>query len=416
MEVELIERPSELEMLNSVLPELNIAFDDANHGQVQKVISGLRKEFIRLRVRFAIMQIIFREYRNPFKSFKISRTLLRYRKKFAGARPINKITKVDGKYYWALYSPGFRTKIFNDFILGEAARILPSNKSRNRFRNIFIAITKRCPFHCEHCFEWDSLNGMEKLTLSDIISIVSNFQDKGTSQFQLTGGEPMLRVNDILEILKAAKPGTEFWVLTSGYNFTKVNAEKLKKAGLTGVVISLDHYFPEMHNKFRGSAKSYDWAQLAVKNALASNLVTALSICVSKSFVSESNLLEYAELAKKMGVSFVQILEPRSVGHYSGKDVTLKPEHVRILEDFSFKMNYFKKYREYPIVIYHGFHQRKLGCFAAGNRNLYIDTDGDINACPFCRAKIGSAITGNIDYSIEKLQSAGCHEFKNAEF
>jgi MoaA/NifB/PqqE/SkfB family radical SAM enzyme len=226
----------------------------------------------------------------------------------------------------------------------------------------------------------------------------------------------MLRVNDIIEILNSAKPGTEFWILTSGYNFTKENAEKLKKAGLTGVVISLDHFSPEMHNIFRGSAKSFDWAQLAVKNALASKLVTALSICVSKSFVSDSNLFEYAELAQKMGVSFIQILEPRSVGHYRGKDVKLKPEHEKILEDFYFRMNYDEKYRKYPIVVYHGFHQRKFGCFAAGNRNLYIDTDGDINACPFCHAKIGNAITGNIDHSIEKLQSAGCHEFKNAEF
>jgi len=35
-----------------------------------------------------------------------------------------------------------------------------------------------------------------------------------------------------------------------------------------------------------------------------------------------------------MGVSFIQILEPRAVGHYTGKDVMLDANHEKILEGF----------------------------------------------------------------------------------
>lgn len=414
----MIEQQTELVPVTGDPTETNPENKDIYDGSVvpaQKIISGARKEFLRIRIQFAMMRIIFREYRNPFRCIKILRTLNKYRRKLFGARPINKIIQVDGKYYWNLYTPGFRTKTFDDFVLGEASRILPTNKTCNRFRNIFIAVTKRCPYHCQHCFEWDSLNGREKLTLSDINCIVRKFQEKGTSQVQFTGGEPMLRVNDILEVLKSAKAGTEFWVLTSGYNLTLENASKLKDAGLTGIVISLDHYSAVMHNNFRGSPKSFDWVQLGVRNTIASNLLTALSICVTKSFISDASLMEYAELAKKMGVSFIQIIEPRAVGHYNGKDVLLKIEEEKMLEEFYFKMNYDRKYKHYPVIVYPGLHQRTLGCFSSGNRNLYIDTDGDIHACPFCQAKTGSALTGNIDNAIEKLRAVGCHKFKNAE-
>jgi MoaA/NifB/PqqE/SkfB family radical SAM enzyme len=123
--------------------------------------------------------------------------------------------------------------------------------------------------------------------------------------------------------------------------------------------------------------------------------------------------MEYAELAKKMGVSFIQILEPKAVGHYKGQDVALTVEQEKIIESFYLKMNYDKKYRQYPIICYHGYYQRKVGCFAAGDRNLYIDTDGDMHACPFCQTKMGSALSQDVAHYITQLQSKGCHSFKS---
>jgi MoaA/NifB/PqqE/SkfB family radical SAM enzyme len=126
--------------------------------------------------------------------------------------------------------------------------------------------------------------------------------------------------------------------------------------------------------------------------------------------------MTYANLAKNMGVSFIQILEPRAVGHYNGKDVLLDAGHEKILEAFYLKMNYQKRYRKFPIVCYHGYYQRKTGCFGSGNRSLYVDTDGNLHACPFCRTKMGSALSDDLDRDIELLKEAGCHEFKTSNF
>jgi MoaA/NifB/PqqE/SkfB family radical SAM enzyme len=381
----------------------------------QGIITGIRTDLIRILVRMKMAQLVFRRYKNPLHCINIFRKLAIHRREISGEK-IRKMVLVDGKYYWDLYVPGFKSKALNNFFEGEANRISPSGLKTTRFTNVLVAITKKCPLKCEHCFEWDALNERETLTLDDIKEIVRKFQERGTGQIQITGGEPLMNVDDVVTILSSSKPGTEFWIFTSGYNLTLENATKLKKAGLTGVVVSLDHFDPGHHNRFRGSSKSFDWVQTAVKNATEVKLVTALSLCVTASFASESNLITYAELAKKMGVSFIQVLEPRATGHYSGKEVTLGAGQLKILEDFYLKMNYDKQYRDYPIICFHGYYQRRVGCFGSGGRSLYVDTDGDLHACPFCRTKMGNAISEDLDHVIEQLVAAGCHQFKASKF
>lgn len=380
----------------------------------QAIISGFRKDLIEIMIRIGILKTVFKNYNSLKKTYMIMKTFKSLRKKVLGDHEIVKVARVNGKYYWDLYTPGFGSASFQSFFEGEAARIIPVSKKTNRFTNVFIALTKKCPLQCEHCFEWDALNARETLTLTDIKHIVSKLQEKGTSQIQLTGGEPLMRVNDIVDILNCSQPTTEFWVLSSGYNLTADNAAKLKKAGLTGMIISLDHFSADKHNQFRGFSKSFEWALEAVKNSISVQLVTAVSLCVTKSFVTQSNLMAYADFAKQLGVSFIQILEPKPVGHYKDKDVLLTKEHEEILETFYLQMNYEKKYSGYPIITYHGYHQRQIGCFGSGDRNLYVDTDGDIHACPFCRQKMGNVLSDDLSASIEQLQAVGCHDFQAA--
>jgi MoaA/NifB/PqqE/SkfB family radical SAM enzyme len=380
----------------------------------QKIISGLQKEIVQSRIHSAIIKAILTHHRNPLTILRIMRALIRMRRRVLGDFKITKTACVDGKYYWDLYAPGYGSKAFKGYIEAEIGRVSPAAAKSNRFTNVFVALTKKCALKCEHCFEWEALNQKEKLTLQDIKSIVQELQARGTAQIQLTGGEPMLRLDDIIELLKASRPETDFWILTSGMNLTPENARNLKDAGLTGVVISLDHFEAQRHNQFRGHDKSFAWAQSGVKNAIEANLVTAISICVTKSFVTESNLIAYADLAKAWGVSFIQILEPRDVGHYQGQDVALEAEHLDLLKSFYLKMSREKAYSTYPIVMYHGYHQRITGCFSAGNRNLYVDTDGDVHACPFCRAKTGNVLSGELDQALGAMNSRGCHAFKTS--
>jgi MoaA/NifB/PqqE/SkfB family radical SAM enzyme len=120
------------------------------------------------------------------------------------------------------------------------------------------------------------------------------------------------------------------------------------------------------------------------------------------------------ELAKSLGVHFVRPIDPRRTGQFamSEQEVELEKQHWSVLEDFHRKIQHNPAYRDYPVVEYHGAFNRAIGCGGAGDRHLYIDTDGDFHACPFCRHKCGSALDGNFEAGLAQLRAgAGCHKF-----
>ena len=191
-------------------------------------------------------------------------------------------------------------------------------------------------------------------------------------------------------------------------------AHQLRQAGLTGVNISLDHWQAEAHNRFRGLATSYQWVKQASHNARKANLAVCFSLCATREFVTEENLWQYASLAKRLGAGFIQILEPRAVGHFSGQDVELPANQIDILTAFFQEINTLPQARRYPTVFYPGYHQRQLGCYGAGNRYLFVDAEGYIHACPFCQQKQGHCTKDSLNDSINALQQRGCHAFDTA--
>ena len=222
----------------------------------------------------------------------------------------------------------------------------------------------------------------------------------------------MLRVNDIYTLLKAAKEGTDFWIITSGLGFNADRALKLKESGLTGVMVSIDHFEQSAHDDFRGFKDSYRSAVNAVIHANQVGLVTTLSLCATKSFVTQENLINYMEFAKDLGVSFVQILEPRASGRYQGKDIALSEDQLNLLKRIYLEYNGSRLFSDYPIVHYLGHHQRKVGCFGAGDRFFYIDTYGDAHICPYCTNKVGSAVDLSSKDMIDLLGQRSCHVFE----
>lgn len=341
--------------------------------------------FINLAIRVHIFYLSCLWLRNPKKIWKIYHSMISLRNSIWGGK-MKKIYRVDGKYYNNIYAAGWPSKIYTNIIKRELQRHTSPNLSAEKPSFIFLAVTRKCPMRCEHCFEWDNLNQKESFTKEDLINTVKLYQQQEVLQIHFSGGEPMVRIKDLLEVIEYASKKSECWIVTSGFNMTKENAALLKQAGCKGVVVSIDHYIPEMHNLFRGHAHSFQNAVKAIKYAKQSGLVTAISVCATRQFLNGGHLMPYIEFAKDLRVQFVQVLEPRSMGHYQGKDVALEEEHIIMLEKIFKTVNHKSEYKNYPTLMYHGFHQRRIGCFA-GSRSVYIDSAGDVHACPFCHTK-----------------------------
>jgi MoaA/NifB/PqqE/SkfB family radical SAM enzyme len=323
--------------------------------------------------------------KSPKKIWKTFRALITLRNTVTGGN-LKKIYKVNGKYYYNQYTPGWPSKAYDKLIQSELRRHADPINVTEGLSFIFFAITRKCPMRCEHCFEWDNLNQKESFTKDDLFKVIDIYQKQGVLQFHFSGGEPMVRIKDLLELIEYTSKKSECWVLTSGFNLTKENAQLLKKAGCKGIVVSIDHYIPELHNMFRGNNHAFEVAVNAVKEARLAGMVTSLSVCATKIFIDAGHMMPYMDFAKSLGVNFVQVLEPKNVGHYDNKDVLLMPHHIDELETIFKKMNYNPAFKNYPTMLYHGYHQRKVGCFS-GSRSIYIDSAGDVHACPFCHTK-----------------------------
>jgi MoaA/NifB/PqqE/SkfB family radical SAM enzyme len=347
--------------------------------------SAFRNELIWLAIKLRIFYLTCVVLRSPGKILKTWSLMMNIRNNIWGGN-MKKIHRVGNEYYINMYSPPWPSAAYDDYVKCEIKRYNEPLTAKPQLSFVFFAITRKCPLRCEHCFEANNLNSKEIFTKNVLFKTVQFLQKEGVLQFHFSGGEPMVRIKDLLDVIQYASGKSSCWVATSGFNLTTENAMALKNAGCKGVIISIDHYIPELHNNFRHHPDSYRQAVEGVHAAKNAGLAVCLSVCVTKQFLDSNSLLPYIHFAKKLGVQFIQALEPKNVGNYDGKDVLLHTSHIKHLEQIFIEVNYSTEYKDFPTLLYHGYHQNRIGCFA-GSRSIYIDSIGDVHACPFCHTK-----------------------------
>lgn len=365
---------------------------------------------LRLRAHMGI-QIFRAAYRNQGNirgSIHLVRALLKKFQNITDVTPFAKVAKVDGRYFWRMVNPGYPSEAIGMMLDNEMNRIHPV-KPHHGLRSLLIGITKKCPLQCEHCFEWNNLNKKEVLTSDDIIRMVHSYQDFGTNQIVFGGGEPMVRIKDLYKVLKTARPISDFWIYTSGFGMTVDHAHKLKAAGLTGIIVSIDHHEADGHDRFRGYPGAFEAATQACIHARQAGLVVALSLCTTREYTTEENISNYMDMARKLGVCFVQFVEARSVGRYQNEQVYLPDHQIEVLQKAFSRYNNQPEYWDYPILTWPDQQRRNVGCMAGGIGFFYIDTDGDAHSCPFCSGKVCSALDREAHEVIEELQKGACH-------
>ncbi|XOV94940.1 MAG: radical SAM protein [Bacteroidota bacterium] len=381
--------------------------------ELTSCIVSKRSDLRRLRNRVVRQLLsVFRERtRSTIQAFLY---VLKVKRKYQGVFGeafIAKAANVDGRYFWRLGAPGFPSKASYRMHQNEANRFIPTSPYNGQ-RCVFMAITKKCPLNCEHCFEWPNLAKTESVSVEQWISLVHRYQKFGTTQIMLTGGEPMVRINDVYKILESAYDGTDFWIITSGVGLKKKQAQLLKGKGLTGIMVSIDHFDEARHDRFRGYTGAFQAAITALVEGKLAGLATTLSICATKEFTTVDNFHQYMEMAKRLGVAFVQIIEPRASGRYSGKDVNLTDDQILILEEIYQLYISSSEYQDYPIINYLGYHQRRVGCFGAADRFFYIDTDGDAHVCPFCTGKVLNTLENSAETVVDSVSTHSCHSYQ----
>ena len=360
---------------------------------------------------WGIHKRIIRREQNAFKALSLLNRMLKRRRAILDSPKGGRYVHSQGRYFWESDAPGWPSAAFDKYIDNELGRYLLDRPEGIHLQTVIFAITSRCSLKCKHCFEWDNLDAGEHLSPGDLEIIMDKILEQGIRHVQLSGGEPLIRFQDLLHLTEKYGREMDIWILTSGFGLTAEKAEALKKAGLTGANISLDHWERSKHNDFRNHQQSFHWAREAASNCRQAGLAVSLSLCATRSFVSQENLDKYLALSKEWQVDFIRILEPRPAGRLTGQEVELTKPETDLLDSFYLNTNSNPVHLRYPIVSYPGYYQRRTGCFGAGDRYLYIDSRGNFHACPFCLGEKGNALRDSFETAIAAMREQGCHVF-----
>jgi MoaA/NifB/PqqE/SkfB family radical SAM enzyme len=371
-----------------------------------RLVTTVHFWFVMTLVQLQIFWTAFLLFRNPWKALLHGKEILFNDLDNRSGTKRKKAIVQGNRYFGSHVMPSWPSPAFNRYIRNHLQKA--SSTSGVWLDHLIIAITNKCGFKCEHCLVWDDLNKKDNLSTDEVITIIHRFRQLGTSLVTFSGGEPLNRWKDMIDILKKAPKDIQYWVYSNGALLTLEKAKQLREAGLVGIIFSLDHHLPEMHDGFRGVNGSFGKVMAAIKYAQEAGLMVCLSLCATGKMANLRSLHAYASLASQKGVHLIQLLEPKPVGHYAGMQVQLTEEDQKTLETFYHYMERLPPSSGKPIVIYPDYYKRNRGCSGNGKDFLYVNADGFIQSCPFCTKQYDHALAPDLAANIEKLTRNRC--------
>jgi len=263
--------------------------------------------------------------------------------------------------------------------------------------SLIFSTTKKCVYRCEHCYAIKTLGSKDVLTAEQILGIARRFQEIGVGVISWEGGEPLLRFEDILTFIRETRRDSEAMLATTAFGLTPGRVERLREAGLSLAIISLDHYDPDAHNRFRGNDKAFDMAVNGVRMFLDGGILPSVAICATGDIMRDDGLWKYLELAKDIGAAYVQVLDATPSGNYLGRDVMLSRSQLAEIRDFHVKVNTGPRYKDYPGVQARAFleHGDNFGC-GAGESHCYVDSSGNVQSCVLLQISFGNALEEDV--------------------
>ncbi len=187
-------------------------------------------------------------------------------------------------------------------------------------------ITSMCNAHCPHC-SLPSASTNESTT-EEWKKIIDQAADMKVFTVTFTGGEPLLR-NDVADLIThAAGKGLHVIVATNGFRLTEEMIEKLVRAGMRTVMLSIDGPDPETHDTFRGLKGSFDKVVKAVPLLQEKGIGVVILTAITTANVRM--IPDIIELVNTIDVTFLDLMRLVRIGR--AEKTSLEPSLNDYLE------------------------------------------------------------------------------------
>jgi MoaA/NifB/PqqE/SkfB family radical SAM enzyme len=256
--------------------------------------------------------------------------------------------------------------------LRQARMIAKGLKSRRHPVEAQIIPIRRCNLSCTYCNEFDHTS--QPVPTEEILHRVDQLGALGTASITLSGGEPLLHP-EIDEIIRRIRHhGMLAGLITNGYLLTPARINRLNRAGLDHLQISIDNVRPDDVSK--KSLKVVD-KKLCLLAEYAEFDVNVNSV-VGSSIHTPEDALAITRRALDLGLSSTVGLIHDGSGQLqplSRKQQSIYQQIERLKKPF------------YTSGLYNRFHKNLARGLpndwhcTAGSRYLYICEDGLVHYC-----------------------------------
>jgi len=317
-----------------------------------------------------------------------------------------------GHIYFSLTTPRWPSKAFDCMVANGGLNVaLAGTPGKRHLDMAILGITRRCPYACGHCYEYDNIAERDSVPAGRWSEVVRETQRLGTGVIVLSGGEPMTRYEDLLDLVDAGdKDLSDFHLHTSGYGVTPEKAAALKGAGLTAAGVGLDDVSPERHDRLRGYAGSHAQAVDAIRCFRDAGVFPYVNMCLTRDFVRAGELKAYLDFLKDLGVGFVRFLEPKPWGKYAEEEADTLFSQVdrETVTRFYEEAHENKSFKNHPVISYEAYAEapERLGCMMGGLSHLYVDSAGNVRPCVFLPVSFGNIMTEDFTPVFQRMRKA----------
>lgn len=257
-----------------------------------------------------------------------------------------------------------------------------------KVRGIDINFNNMCNFKCKHCFTRSPLGDhlKEELPVERIRDISNQADELGIFEFDLQGGELLLRPDKLFEVIKAIKPERFYlYLTTNGYLLDEVMAKRLAEAGVSRVSVSIDSFDGKVHDEFRGIPGAHKRAMEALRHVKNAGMSPYLNITVGHYNAFSEDIEKLCRYSKDQGYTTLLNVAVPSGRWQNMSEVMVDNEDIAHLIELR------KKYKNILRDIWNPFDKNcemLLGCNTV-NR-IYVTPKGDVLVCPYLHIKIGN--------------------------
>lgn len=277
---------------------------------------------------------------------------------------------------------GVIKKIFENFFLNANILGWPKQEEMRKKYNcnipwaILLDPTSACNLHCTGC--WAAQYG-NKLNLSfdEIDSIITQGKEMGIYMYIYTGGEPLVRKNDIIALCNKHSD-CQFLSFTNATLIDEEFADEMLRVKNFIPAISVEG-FDEATDARRGKG-TYDKVMKAMDILKEKHLPFGISCCYTSQNLDSISSDEFMDKMIEKGARFVWYF------HYMPVGVDAVPELLPSPEQREFMYHQIRRFRaEKPIFAmdFQNDGEYVGGCIAGGRRYFHINANGDADPCVF---------------------------------